>query len=105
MKKHLLCICIILFFINNISAQLMPSFGGGSQHKIYDGKISGNVMDAGNGKPVEIANVALFKTGSEKPLDGTITDEKGTFRIKISSLENTNSPFHFSVTLLKILIR
>ena len=53
----------------------MPGMMGGSQpEKIYDGKISGTVLDSLTRKPVEFANIVLFKRGSEKPLDGTVTD-------------------------------
>lgn len=55
---------------------------GGSDNKIYDGKISGQLVDADSQQPVEIANVALYKAGSEKPIDGTVTDEKGNFKLK-----------------------
>ncbi len=46
------------------------------------GKITGIVVDATNGKPVEFATVALTAPNSEKPLDGAICDEKGHFVIK-----------------------
>ncbi len=55
---------------------------GGDQNKIYDGKISGIVTDAETQKPVELANVALSKAGSDKPIDGVVTDEKGNFKLK-----------------------
>jgi len=64
-----------------INAQI-PSMGGGQQKKIYDGRISGIVIDKQTNSPVEIANVALYKANSEKPLDGTITDQKGVFKLK-----------------------
>lgn len=63
----------------------MPSMGGGGggqQQKIYDGRISGSVIDKQTSNPVEVANVALYKVNSQKPLDGTITDAKGIFRLK-----------------------
>ncbi len=83
MKKHFLFLFILTFIFSAVSfSQVMPSFGGGGQNKIYDGKISGNIVDAESGKPVELANIALYKTGSDKPLDGTVSDEKGSFRLK-----------------------
>ena len=82
MKKLPLILSLLLLSVNNLSAQ-MPSFGGGgAQNKIYDGKISGIILDSENGKPVELANVALYKSGATKPLDGTVSDEKGSFRLK-----------------------
>jgi hypothetical protein len=63
---------------------MMPSMpsGGGSAEKIYDGKISGTVIYDVDQNPVEFANIALFKSGTPKPIDGTVTDEKGVFRLK-----------------------
>lgn len=55
---------------------------GSSAPKIYDGKISGVIIDSTSGKPVEFANVALFDKGSSKPIDGTVSDEKGSFKLK-----------------------
>lgn len=75
------CFLFLLLFVFPAAAQ-MPSFSGGGQSKIYDGKISGRVLDASTGKPVEFATIALFELGSVKPLDGTVTDEKGQFRLK-----------------------
>ncbi len=63
--------------------QAMPGMmGGKASDKIYDGKISGVVTDASTSKPVEFANVVLYNSGKEKPLDGTLTDEKGSFKLK-----------------------
>ncbi|HKR03885.1 MAG TPA: TonB-dependent receptor [Bacteroidia bacterium] len=79
--KSLLPVLFLLFSFNRINAQ-MPMMGGGKDNKIYDGKITGSVVDSGSQKIVELANVALYKSGSEKPLDGTVTDEKGNFKLK-----------------------
>jgi len=74
--------CLMLFYpFSSLQAQFMPGMGGGAT-KIYDGKISGTIIDSLNNKPVEFASVALYEKGSEKPIDGVITDEKGNFRIK-----------------------
>ncbi len=45
------------------------------------GKISGTIMDATTQKPVEFATVALALPGSDKPIDGSVCDEKGKFSI------------------------
>ena len=83
MLKFFTLSVFILSFIS-IQAQVMPSMpsGGGTPVKIYDGKISGTVTYQENETPVEFANIALYKTNSNKPLDGTVTDEKGNFVIK-----------------------
>ena len=44
-------------------------------------KITGVVLDAETQKPVEFATVALTPVDSEKPLDGTVCDDKGKFTI------------------------
>jgi ferric enterobactin receptor len=83
MKK---CFLFLLFFISAefVSAQFPGGFtgGGSSAPKIYDGKISGIVSEKTSGKPIEFANIALYEIGNEKPADGTVTDDKGTFKLK-----------------------
>jgi outer membrane receptor protein involved in Fe transport len=85
MKKLFLLttLCVMLHYTG--FSQIMPAMGGaggGQQQKIYDGRISGIVIDKQTNNPVEIANVALYKINSHKPIDGTITDAKGIFRLK-----------------------
>jgi outer membrane receptor protein involved in Fe transport len=46
-----------------------------------NGKISGTVIDAANNQPVEFANVALIDSKTQKPIDGSVCDDKGTFTI------------------------
>lgn len=51
-------------------------------------KVTGTVIDSLTRKPVEFANVALARPGSETPIDGTICDEKGEFSLpKVSEGE------------------
>ncbi len=72
----------------------MDSFFGGSAPKpaVIPGtatdtspkgsaKIAGIVLDSASGKPVEYASVALISTTSNKPIDGTVCDDKGRFVI------------------------
>ena len=76
---------MVLLFCNVISYAQFPGggmFGGGDANKIYDGKITGNVTDGESQKPLELANIALYYAGEDKPLDGTVTDEKGNFKLK-----------------------
>ncbi|HEX8039513.1 MAG TPA: TonB-dependent receptor [Chryseosolibacter sp.] len=44
-------------------------------------RISGTVMDSLTQKPVEFANVALTTTSSTTPIDGTVCDAKGEFKL------------------------
>lgn len=45
-------------------------------------KISGTVIDSLTSNPVEFANVALMRSGSSTPIDGTICDVKGEFVLR-----------------------
>lgn len=44
-------------------------------------KITGTVMDSVSRQPVEFATVALIDERSDKPVDGTVCDEKGGFSL------------------------
>ncbi|MFM9053029.1 MAG: TonB-dependent receptor domain-containing protein, partial [Bacteroidota bacterium] len=79
--RNLIFICFILLLITETHAQMMGGMGG-SAPKIYDGKITGTVFDSLSGKAVPYGTIALFEKGSTKPIDGTVTDEKGTFKLK-----------------------
>ncbi|MFB9864495.1 TonB-dependent receptor domain-containing protein [Rufibacter immobilis] len=62
----LLSLCLICFFALHTHAQT-------------PGKITGMVQDSTTGKPVEFATVSLLSTATGKPVDGTVTNEKGQF--------------------------
>lgn len=61
---------------------------GMAQAQTGNGKISGTVIDATSGQPVEFATVALNDPSTNKPVDGTVCDEKGKFTI--SKVANGN---------------
>ena len=44
-----------------------------------NGGITGHLKDSISGEPLQYATVALFKTGSNDPLEGMVTDENGRF--------------------------
>ncbi|ALW83815.1 hypothetical protein AUC43_01065 [Hymenobacter sedentarius] len=46
------------------------------------GRISGVVLDGATKKPVEFATVALLPATGDKPVDGTVADDKGRFSMK-----------------------
>jgi ferric enterobactin receptor len=46
---------------------------------IATGRITGVVVDAKNQEPVQFATITLVEAGSGKPVDGTMTDDKGKF--------------------------
>jgi outer membrane receptor protein involved in Fe transport len=68
-----------------------PGFGGNNdrQKKEFtgvaddapkgNGKLTGVLIDSTSGKPVEFATIALISTKTNKPVDGTTSDAKGTF--------------------------
>ncbi|MET4082616.1 ferric enterobactin receptor [Pedobacter sp. UYP30] len=59
----------IILFVSTVS----------SAQKI--GKITGTVKDSTSKISVDYASIALFKTGSNKPIDGVVTNNKGEFTI------------------------
>lgn len=46
------------------------------------GEISGKIIDKTSKKPVEYASIALIRQKNNKMISGTISDEKGIFKIK-----------------------
>ena len=69
-------VILILFFCSVISAK--AQFGGGST---LTGKISGTVIDSVTKKPVQYASVAIYLSQGKAPINGVLTDEKGSFKL------------------------
>ncbi|WP_247237334.1 TonB-dependent receptor domain-containing protein [Telluribacter sp. SYSU D00476] len=46
-----------------------------------NGRISGTLVDSVSNQPVEFAAISLIDTKSNKPIDGTTTDDKGKFTL------------------------
>ncbi|MVM33526.1 TonB-dependent receptor [Spirosoma sp. HMF4905] len=46
-----------------------------------NGKIAGILVDSTSGKPVEFATIALMNVKTNKPIDGTTSDAKGSFSL------------------------
>ena len=71
---------ILLFFCELLYAQ-RPNMGnfGGKNAALHNGKISGKLVDAKSGEELAFANVRLFRK-NDILLEGTITDEKGSFQ-------------------------
>jgi outer membrane receptor for ferrienterochelin and colicin len=65
----------LIFTISLLTIIAMSASGQGN------GRISGVVFDSLTQKPVEYANVALMPPSSATPIDGTICDEKGEFKL------------------------
>lgn len=83
MKSILLLFSLFIFGFT-VQAQF-PGGGGGSS---VTGRISGSVVDSVSKKPIDYATVTLYRSGGKAPLNGTVTDEKGNFRINNLSAGN-----------------
>ncbi|MEO8087723.1 MAG: TonB-dependent receptor [Bacteroidota bacterium] len=53
----------------------------GATH-VWDGKISGKIIENDSRAPIEFASIGLYHSGIEVPMDGTVTDEQGSFKFK-----------------------
>jgi outer membrane receptor protein involved in Fe transport len=68
---------LIAFFSTILTAQAqMPSAGSGIK-----GRISGTVIDSISKKPVDYATISISRSGGKAILTGTLTDEKGNFKL------------------------
>jgi outer membrane receptor protein involved in Fe transport len=74
MKRIILLLAI---FCSVLSAR--AQFGGGGS--TITGKISGTVVDSITKKPLEYATVSIFRSGGKAPINGVLTDEKGSFKL------------------------
>lgn len=93
MKKGTLIIILIASIFTSLSpAMAQFPMGGGTTQKALPGtagdqtpkgnsKISGTVIDSTTNKSVEFASVALIDKSTNKPVDGTMADEKGKFTL------------------------
>ena len=74
--KHFILNGMKLFFTFLVASAC--GFGAFAQG---NARISGTVMDSLTQKPVEFANVALTISSSTTPIDGTVCDAKGEFKL------------------------
>ena len=80
MKKFTVVYAFCLLFIaGNLHAQFVP--GGRSSGPSIKGKITGSIIDSLTKSPVEFATIALRKSGTDKDINGTITEADGNFKI------------------------
>ena len=70
----LLLMLTLLAVPDAVRAQIIPPTKG-------NGTITGVIVDSTSGKPVEFASIALVDISANKPIDGTIADEKGAFTL------------------------
>src|ERR1700712_3440443 len=73
MKSLLFCIVILLLCLE-ITAQDKST----GQKK---GKITGKVITSGSGEPIEYATVTVYQLGNVKPVNGVISNAKGSFKV------------------------
>ena len=77
MTRSLLTL-VSLLFVCTLSAQ----FGGfGNQGPKIKGKISGVIIDTLSNAPVSFATISIKKTGRKKILNGTLSEDDGSFSI------------------------
>lgn len=74
-------ILTVVFFLTGVWAGFAQAPKVASL-EVGEGKLSGTVFDSATQKPVEFATVALMKSGSETPVNGSVCDENGKFVIK-----------------------
>ena len=90
--KNILLLALTGLITSPLLGQAPPSVAGSSKSTTVvpvvmtdapkgNGKITGYVLDELTKKPIEFATVALLQKENGKPIDGTITDEKGRFAL------------------------
>lgn len=96
MRQYFFTLLALVFACNSIIAQIPGLNLGGGPQRIFDGKITGTLLDSLTKKPVEFASVGLYEQGSEKPIDGVLTDGQGDFKLK----NLRNGIYHLSITFV-----
>ncbi|GAA4303841.1 TonB-dependent receptor domain-containing protein [Nibribacter koreensis] len=88
--RHLVLLASLqLFLITGLWAQTpsavptpsSTSAAGGSSVQRAGGKVSGIVTDSTTNKAVEFATISLVSAATGKPVDGTVTDDRGRFTL------------------------
>jgi hypothetical protein len=73
--KRIFTFITILF----TAASAMAQMGGGSGGVV--GRISGIVIDSITKKPMDYASVSIYRSNGRAPINGVLTDEKGSFKL------------------------
>lgn len=94
MKKILLTFILLSSFSLMLFAQ-RPAWGGKSSGPSITGKVSGILIDSTTNQVVEFATVVLVNPKLGKEIDGTITDEKGEFKLPEVKLGEYELRFSF----------
>jgi outer membrane receptor protein involved in Fe transport len=69
---------ILLIFLNGFAKAQVPVQGGNS----VAGVISGKVLDSLTQDPLDYATVTLYRQNGKAPVNGALTDGKGSFKIE-----------------------
>lgn len=80
MKKYLYLILALLITSVELQAQFPP--GGFKKGPSIKGRIQGTVIDSISGDPLEFATVVLQDFRSGKEIDGVVTEQDGSFKLK-----------------------
>ncbi len=91
-RKPILSLLLISLLANSIFALAQRGSGRGGGHRPSTG-IAGKVIDDVSGEPIQYANIMLHDSNTETAITGTITDERGRFRI------NPVKPGNYFVTI------
>ncbi len=77
MNKTFLFLSILLFYSEFFSQTNLP----GEVKEVYEGKISGRIIDSALVEPIDYASVGLLLQENDKEVNGTTSDAKGNFLI------------------------
>ena len=82
MKKNIFIIFLFLYsiltFSNNLEVNAISGATWQKTKTIY-GTLSGKVQDSENKKSIAYANISIINKYNNKPIDGTVTSNKGKF--------------------------
>jgi outer membrane receptor protein involved in Fe transport len=79
-KQTLLSLLTVVFLF--LSTNSHAQQGHGQRNYTPRGKINGVVMDKTSQRPVEYANVVLYKAKDSSMVDGTVTDVNGSYTLE-----------------------
>ena len=80
--KRFYILSVFLLFLNCVYAQQQyPGAAAGAQNNIV-GKISGTIIDSLTKIPVDYAAVSLSAVKQTKSINGSLADDKGTFKLE-----------------------
>src|SRR5580693_4326315 len=75
--NRLLTVCFLLFALRASSQS--------SVNESFPGGISGTVLDSVSKQPIEYSTVSLFEEGNAKPVNGSLSNEQGKFKLGMNN--------------------